>query len=200
MSAIDLLLLAFALAMDAMAVTISNSLCFPHTPIRRRIGMALTFGFFQFLMPVLGYLSVKFVVYIVPQSLVGASHSLPELMSTYSGFLALILLGFIGIQMLIDAVQEMRSSLECPAHHEVLSVRALLAQAVATSIDAFAVGVTFASLSADIAWCSSVIGVMTAALCFGAMGIASRLGVMFGAKAKLLGGLVLIAIGIKAVL
>lgn len=200
MSSFDLILLAIALSMDAMAVTISNALCFPSTPSRRRIAMACTFGLFQCLMPILGYCSVRLVVWAAPAEVGGTQISLPQLMETYSGFVALILLGFIGGQMLFDAVRELREPLACSSSQSHLGTKAIIAQAIATSIDAFAVGVTFASISANVVVWSSVIGIVTALLCLGSIWFASRLGTMFGARAKIVGGLVLIAIGIKAVL
>jgi putative Mn2+ efflux pump MntP len=108
-------------------------------------------------------------------------------------------LGFIGGKMIWDAYKESKEE-EVLVHYECLTIPVLFFQAIATSIDALAVGVSFAALSINIVVAVSIIGITTAICCVVALLLGRRFGVALGNKATVVGGLVLIAIGIKALL
>jgi len=178
MSLIELFLIAIGLSMDAFAVAICLGLSLQKTRFRQMLTVGLYFGVFQAAMPLIGYLvGVQFADKIV----------------AFDHWIAFVLLAFIGGRMVKGSFAK-----DCDEPSQIsLSPRAMLPLALATSIDALAVGVSFAFLSIQIAPAVSFIGVTT--LTLSAIGV--RLGSMFGAKykskAELLGGVILIVIGLK---
>ena len=179
MSVWELFILAVGLSMDAFAVSICKGLSVKSLKPRHMVIAGLYFGGFQALMPLIGYLlGVQF------QSLI----------QEFDHWIAFVLLVLIGVSMI-------RESRECPDElNDSFSFKTMLPLAVATSIDALAVGVTFAFLQVSILPAVSFIGVTT--FVFSAVGI--RIGNLFGAKyksrAELVGGLVLILMGVKILL
>ena len=179
MGLLELLLLAVSLAMDAFAVSICGSMVL--SPEDRRAGalrFGIWFGFFQFLMPVIGYFgAISFIEYI----------------TAYDHWLAFALLGYLGVNMIREAKEA------CSIKHSY-TTKEMAVLAIATSIDALAVGISLAFLNTNIWLASSVIGVVTFIIAtFGGMA-GFRLGSAVGKNANIIGGLVLIAIGIKIVL
>lgn len=179
---LSVLLIGFSLSMDAMAVTVTNAVALRPFKIRDRLWSAVYFGGFQFLMPLLGAL----------------------LAGTVSGYfvrfgpvISFVLLGYIGGKMIFDSV---RDSEEAPT--ESLTHSRLLVLAVATSIDAMAVGVSFAfSPPTPGLWLScAVIGCTTFALTLLASVLGSKLGNLRPRRAGILGGAVLLLLGIKILL
>ena len=140
------------------------------------------FGLFQGLMPLLGYF-------------LGRAFS--EFISSIDHWVAFVLLAFIGGKMVWEAVHPEEDEDACDTS---LSFAAILTQAVATSIDALAVGVTFAFLSVDIVPAVSFIGVIT--FCLSAVGVAigHRFGARYKSRAELAGGIVLVLMGCKILL
>lgn len=178
MSLWELLLLAVGLSMDAAAVSISNALCMPKIQTKEVVRIAGAFGFFQALMPCLGYFFASLFF---------------EVISSFDHWIALALLLFIGGKMLYETLKGEEKE-ECPAR---LTNRMLLLQAIATSIDALAVGISLSALSVNV-WSSVLlIGAVTFACCVAAMLVAKRFGRALGKKAGVLGGLILIGIGLK---
>ncbi len=181
MDILTLFFLAVGLSMDAMAVSISDGLCFRKL---RRSGfflIAFAFGLFQGLMPTIGYFAGQtFSVYI----------------KEFDHWIALILLGFIGGKMILESISQMRHPEEV-AEERIFTGRLLIVQAIATSIDALAVGIGFAVLDINIWAASGFIAVTT--FLFSALGvwIGRRFGSFLQEKAELLGGLILVSIGIK---
>lgn len=174
----ELLLLAAGLSMDAVAVSISNALCMPKIQIKEVARIAGAFGLFQALMPCLGYFFASFFF---------------DFISGFDHWIALLLLLFIGGKMLYETWKGEEEK-ECPTR---LTLKMLLLQAVATSIDALAVGISLSALSVNV-WSSVLlIGAVTFLCCAAAMGIAKRFGKALGKKAGILGGLILIVIGVK---
>lgn len=179
MGFVELLLLAVSLAMDAFAVSICGSMVL--RPDRRMTGalrFGLWFGAFQFLMPVIGYFSaISFIDYI----------------TAYDHWLAFILLGYLGVNMI-------REAKDACSVKKSYTTKEMAVLAVATSIDALAVGISLAFLNTNIWLASTLIGFVTFAIAsFG--GIAGfRLGAAVGKNANITGGLVLIGIGVKIVL
>ena len=151
MGFVELLLLAIGLSMDAFAVSVCKGLCMKRLNLRQATVVALFFGGFQALMPLVGWaLGTQFEQFITP-----VDH-----------WIAFVLLALIGGKMLWDAFHEDDEELSCPADGK-LDLRELVMLAVATSIDALAVGITFAFLRVDILTSVGLIGVTTFALCRG---------------------------------
>ena len=193
MGLLEILMLGVALATDAFSVTISNTFAFDDHRFSRLIRMPLFFGLFQFGMPLAGYF-------------VGGIAA--ELIEKYAGIVSLVILGFIGLNMLYsgykalkeDASEEDEEEAQQDAQQgaTTLSYGKLVFQAVATAIDAFAVGVSFRAHSVDILVASALFGIITAILCTIALFIGKKLGSLLGDRAEMVGGVVLILIGLKA--
>lgn len=193
MGLLEILMLGVALATDAFSVTISNTFAFDDHRFSRLIRMPLFFGLFQFGMPLAGYF-------------VGGIAA--ELIEKYAGIVSLVILGFIGLNMLYsgykalkeDASEEEEEEAQEDAQQDAttLSYGKLVFQAVATAIDAFAVGVSFRAHSVDILFASALFGIITAILCTIALFIGKKLGSLLGDRAEMVGGVVLILIGLKA--
>ena len=197
MGLLEILMLGMALATDAFSVTISNTFAFDDHRFSRLMRMPLFFGLFQFGMPLAGYF-------------VGGIAA--ELIEKYAGMVSLVILGFIGSNMLYsgykalkeDASEEDEEEAQQGAQQEAqqgaitLSYGKLVFQAVATAIDAFAVGVSFRAHSVDILVASALFGIITAILCTIALLIGKKLGSLLGDRAEMVGGIVLILIGLKA--
>lgn len=182
MSVVEIVILGLALSMDAFAVTISNSFAYPKISRARSFSMPLAFGFFQFLMPVVGFVLGQLVSDFITQ---------------YAGIITFVILGFIGGKMIWDAFHEEEGE---EASEQTLIMPVLLFQAVATSIDALAVGVSFAALEVNVLTSSGIIGVTTALTCIVALIIGKRFGNALGEKATIIGGAVLVLIGLKSLL
>lgn len=193
MGLLEILLLGVALATDAFSVTISNTFAFDDHRFSRLMRMPLFFGLFQFGMPLAGYF-------------VGGIAA--ELIEKYAGMVSLVILGFIGSNMLYSGYKALKEDASEEDEEEVqqgaqqsattLSYGKLLFQAVATAIDAFAVGVSFRAHSVDILVASALFGIITAILCTIALFIGKKLGSLLGDRAEMVGGIVLILIGLKA--
>lgn len=182
MSIVEIVILGLALSMDAFAVTISNSFAYPNISRARSFSMPLAFGFFQFLMPVVGFVLGQLVSDFITQ---------------YAGIITFVILGFIGGKMIWDAFHEEEGE---EASGQTLTMPVLLFQAVATSIDALAVGVSFAALEVNVLTSSGIIGITTALTCIVALVIGKRFGNALGEKATIVGGAVLVLIGLKSLL
>lgn len=178
---IELFLIAVGLSMDAFAVSVCKGLAMRRcTPGRAGI-VGLYFGGFQALMPLLGYfLGVQF----------------RSVITSVDHWIAFILLAVIGGNMIREACGDE----ECETADASLDVRNMLALAVATSIDALAVGVTFAFLQVNIVPAVCFIGVITFTLSAAGVKIGNIFGTRFKSKAELLGGVILILIGAKILL
>ena len=182
MSFIELVLMAVSLAMDAFAVSICNGLAMKKVTVKKACTFGIYFGVFQALMPALGYaLGVQFA----------------ELIEAFDHWIAMILLTFIGAKMLQASFSNDAAQ---PIDEPELSPRTMLPLAVATSIDALAMGVTLAVIGVDIAPAVSLIGLVTLLLSAGGVYIGHRFGLRFKSKAELAGGVMLILIGLKILL
>ena len=164
--------------MDAFAVTVANAVTL--RPMRRADALwsAVYFGSFQFLMPLLGALLAGTV----------AGH-----MIRLGPFISFVLLGYIGGKMIWDAVRGEEESGEYP-----LTLRLLLTQGIATSIDALAVGVSFAALPDVNIWTSAIL-ICCTTFAFSLVGVVfgKRVGTKLGSRAQLVGGIILVCIGLK---
>lgn len=181
MGLIELLLLALALAMDAFAVSVANGMCIRRIKASGAFAMALSFGIFQGLMPIVGFLLGKtFASYI----------------EHIDHYIAFVLLGVIGGKMIYEAIKEMRNPEEY-CDRDKMTFAGLMVQSVATSIDALIVGVTFAAIGVGIIGASSIIALITFLCCFAGVFIGKRCGDMLSTRAEIVGGIVLVGIGLK---
>ncbi|MDR3315932.1 MAG: manganese efflux pump MntP family protein [Coriobacteriales bacterium] len=185
MEILELLIIALALSMDAFAVTVSNACCYPDAPRSRLMLMPVVFGVFQGLMPLLGYIAGSLAAALIDR---------------YAGIIAFVILGIIGGKMVWEGVRALRTAKSCGVEAVVkkLSLPAILVQGVATSIDAFVVGVSFLALGTSIAVAAPTVAVVTFACCVAALLVGRRFGILLGDKAEIVGGIVLILIGVKA--
>ena len=175
MSLIEIILLGISLSMDAFAVSIATGISLKDLRFHHAAKVGLFFGGFQFLMPVLGY---------------WAGSQVSSYIESFDHWIAFGLLAIIGGKMLIESIRP----------NDPTATGKLFILAIATSIDALAVGVSLALIGANIWYCSTLIGLITFSL--------SAVGVMMGKKmgekcqkgAGIVGGIVLILIGVKILL
>ncbi len=182
MGLIQLSLIAVGLAMDAFAVSVCKGLRMRRVDLRYACLLGGLFGGFQAMMPVLGWLlGRQFAQYI----------------ERVDHWIAFLLLGLIGGKMALDS---RRPDADEECGQAVYNLKELLALSVATSIDALAVGVTFAFLGVDILLAAALIGAVTFALSVAGVAVGCRFGARFKSRAELAGGLILIGIGLKILL
>ena len=200
MSFIELFLLAVGLSMDAFAVSICAGLGMTKITIKKALTVGLYFGVFQAVMPLIGYLTASFFA---------------EKIVSYDHWIAFALLCFLGVRMIFSSFKkEGCADRECPPdkvcgdrscesgeHHarKETSVKPkdMLPLAVATSIDALAVGVSFAFLKVRLVPAISFIGIMTFVLSMLGVKIGNVFGSKYKSKAELAGGVILVLIGMK---
>ena len=175
-----LLLVAVALAMDSVAVSIASGSKYKTITFSTTLFIAFMFGFFQGMMPLIGYLG-------------GSVFS--EYVREFDHWIAFVLLVFLGGKMFYEAYKN-----EFEDEVSDLSFKTLLVLAVATSIDALAIGVTFAFMQIDIVEAVLIIGLITMVLCIGAVYVGKFLGSLLEDKAEMLGGAILIVLGFKILL
>ena len=183
MSLIELLLVAVGLSMDAFSVAVCKGLALRRVKPRHMAIVGAWFGGFQALMPLIGYfLGARFAAHI----------------ARYDHWIILILLCFIGGNMIREALSG--DEKDDDATDAALSFKPMLLLAVATSIDALAVGVTFAFLEVRILPAACLIGVITFALSAVGVKVGSLFGLRYKAKAEICGGVILIVLGVKILL
>lgn len=173
----ELFVIALGLSMDAFAVSICKGLSVKRCSIKHMLTCGLYFGIFQGAMPLIGYL-------------LGAQFE--SLVTAVAPYIAFGLLAFIGGNMIREAL-----SGEDEACDDDFSVRAMVPLAIATSIDALAVGVSFAFLQVDIVPAVSFIGIITFVCCLFGVKVGSIFGDKYQSRAELFGGVVLIVMGAK---
>jgi manganese efflux pump family protein len=173
---ITIALIAIGLAMDAFAVSIAKGMTVKKDRRRSALLLASLFGGFQALMPVIGWL---------------AGLGLKDVIMGVDHWVAFGLLGFIGAKMIYDSTKDEEEKQDC------ISLTMALTLAIATSIDALMVGLSFAFLETSILVPILIIGLVTFALTLVGFVFGSSLGNVFGKKIEIFGGLVLILIGIR---
>ena len=202
MGFIELFLLAVGLSMDAFAVAVCAGLTMPKPNIKKALVIGLYFGIFQAVMPLIGYLIATLFA---------------EEIITYDHWIAFGLLCFLGGKMIIssfikdgrqdrECTDEACADRECPggkkpdsSEYSVMPAQ-MLPLAIATSIDALAVGVSFAFLRANIVPAVLFIGITTFAISLAGVKIGNVFGTRFKAKAEFAGGFILVLIGLKILL
>ena len=176
MGFLELLILAVGLAMDSFAVSICKGLALKNAGLKQMCTAGIWFGGFQALMPCIGYFgSISFATYF----------------QNYAHFIAFVLLFFIGAKMIYEAMKS-----ECDTSRN-MDVKTMFVLAVATSIDALAVGVSFAVLDINLWQSVAIIGIVT----FGLSCIGIKIGTIFGSRwhtlSETIGGVILILLGLK---
>ena len=180
MDLLTLLTLAVGLAMDAFAVSICKGLAMREKVLKKGIIVGLWFGGFQALMPTIGFfLGTQF----------------KDQITSIDHWIAFVLLGLIGINMVKEALSNDEEQAD-----DSIAVKEMFMLAVATSIDALAVGITFAFLNVHIVSAASMIGVCTFLISFAGVKIGNIYGTKYKSKAELAGGIILILLGFKILL
>lgn len=179
----ELFFIAIGLSMDAFAVSICKGLSMPKFHLKHGAVIGLFFGGFQALMPFIGYFAgIGFQKYI----------------ADWDHWIAFALLTFIGGQMLFEAAKEGKQP---EKEEDALKIRQLFVLAIATSIDALIIGITFALLPGTNIWTSiTLIGCTTFVLSVAGVAIGFRFGSRYEKKAQIAGGMILILLGIKILL
>ena len=185
MGIIELFLIGVGLSMDAFAVAICKGLNMRKMNYRQAAIIALFFGGFQAFMPFLGWSLGRFFEHYI----VSIDH-----------WIAFILLAFIGGNMIKEALGDDDEAADCGSSHDSLDLKELFMLAIATSIDALAVGVTFAFLRVNILPAITLIGITTFIISFAGVHIGHHFGSKYEQKAELAGGIILICIGLKILL
>lgn len=188
MGILDVILTGVGLSMDAAAVGMTDGLNEPKMKLPKIFLIALFFGAFQGVMPLIGYY---------------AGTLFAEAVASIAPYVALVLLGFIGGKMIFEAVKNIKNKGEEESAPAVLSVKSLTVQAVATSIDALAVGISLlaldktGALKINIFASVGIIAACTFVLSLAAVFIGKKFGKLLSDKAELVGGIILVAIGLK---
>lgn len=179
-------LLGVGLAMDAFSVSLANGLNEPEMKKGRMSACAGVYAFFQFAMPMIGWICVhEIVVYF-------------QKFERFIPWIALILLSYIGGKMLIEAIKEIKHPDEENTEVKKLGFGTLILQGIATSIDALSVGFTIAEYNALMAFVASIIiAVVTFAICMAGLQIGKKVGTKLSTKASIFGGTILILIGLE---
>lgn len=180
-----LLLMGVGLSMDAFAVSICKGLSMRKVNKKQCLVIGLFFGGFQALMPFIGWvLGSQFEQYI----------------TSIDHWIAFILLGFIGGKMVVEAIREKDEAVEVGKMDPPLDLKEMFILAIATSIDALAVGITFAFLQVPIVEAISIIGITTFVISVIGVYVGNFFGNRYKKKAELAGGIILILIGLKILL
>ena len=180
-----LLLMGAGLSMDAFAVSICKGLSMRKVNKKQSLVIGLFFGGFQALMPFIGWLlGSRFEQYI----------------TSIDHWIAFILLGFIGGKMVVEAIREKDEAVEVRKMDPPLDLKEMFILAIATSIDALAVGITFAFLQVPIVEAVSIIGITTFVISVIGVYVGNFFGNRYKKKADLAGGIILILIGLKILL
>ena len=188
MNLLELLILAIGLAMDAFAVAVCKGLSIKKITAKHPIIVGLYFGIFQAGMPMIGYFLGK---------------QFSNKINAIDHWVAFILLGIIGINMMKGSLkeeEEEEKGCDCNESDNTLAVKGMLILAVATSIDALAVGITFAFLKVNIFVATSFIGVITFLIAVAGVIIGNLFGGKLRSKAEMAGGAILVCLGVKILL
>ncbi len=181
MGTLTIVFMALALATDAFAVSVVNSICFANQSKRSIVFACLMFGLFQTAMPMVGFFTGSAFVSII---------------STFDQWIAFILLSAIGGKMIFECIKDWKKDATCPTNKSP-SVKVIICQALATSIDALVVGVSLVAVETNIVMPAILIGLITFATCLVGHLLGKTLGSLFSKWAHLVGSIVLIAIGVS---
>ena len=180
MGVVELLLLSIGLAMDAFAVSVCKGISMKKMNWKKAIIIGLYFGGFQALMPTIGYF---------------LGSAFQSLITSIDHWIAFILLGIIGGGMIKESFEDDKENV-----NDDVSFKTMIILAIATSIDALAVGITFAFLNVNLILAVSLIGIITFIISVIGTKIGNRFGDKYERKAEIVGGIILIFLGIKILL
>ena len=180
MGIIEIILIAFGLAMDAFAVAVCKGLAIRKINFKKIVKVGLWFGIFQAFMPILGFL---------------LGNSFAKFMQAFSNWIAFVLLTWIGINMLRELNKK-----EGETINEDISAKKMFPLAIATSIDALMVGITFSFLKINILTSALCIGIITFLLSMLGVKVGNRFGDKYEKKAQIIGGILLIGLGVKSLI
>ncbi|MFO7895422.1 MAG: manganese efflux pump MntP family protein [Candidatus Cloacimonadales bacterium] len=180
MSFWTIVIIAIGLAMDAFAVSISNSCSLQRMKLGAAVNMSLFFGVFQGVMPIIGWF---------------AGSTIKDQIEAIDHWIAFVLLVAIGLKMIYEAFQMNEEEDRCS-----LSLKVLVMLSIATSIDALAVGISLSCLQIDIIFPALMIGIITFGFSLFGVYLGKKFGHLFESKIEVLGGVILIAIGVKILL
>ncbi|MCL2178716.1 MAG: manganese efflux pump MntP family protein [Proteobacteria bacterium] len=180
MSLLEIILVAISLSMDAFAVSIMLGLSTKKLALKEILAPGLFFGFFQALMPLIGYFAGIYFV---------------DKIQTIAHWLAFALLVLIGGKMIKESLS--KSNVEGEEDKNSFQFLRLLGLAIATSIDALAIGITFAFLKVNVALAATITGLITFAISTCGLKLGHIFGIKFKSKAEFIGGCVLIILGVK---
>ena len=178
---LQLILIAIGLSMDAFAVSVCAGLTMRKVTFKKALVFGIYFGIFQAIMPLIGY-------YL--------SSGFADKIKAFDHWIAFALLAFIGIKMIIESFKKNTAD-DRTQEEPSLKFTKMLPLAIATSIDALAAGISFSLLEIDIIPAVSLIGAITFAFSMAGTKIGNIFGLKFKSGAELIGGIILVAIGIK---
>ena len=180
MNFIEIFLIGISLAVDAFAVSICKGLSMKKYEVKKGLIIGIYFGIFQGIMPIIGYL---------------LGTTFENLITSIDHWIAFVLLLTIGANMIREALSKYEET-----NNDKVDIRTMIPLAVATSIDALAIGITFAFLKVNILTATIIITITTFILSFIGTKIGNKFGIKYKNKAELIGGLILIIMGIKILL
>ena len=180
MNFIEIFLIGISLAVDAFVVSICKGLSMKKYEVKKGLIIGIYFGIFQGIMPIIGYL---------------LGTTFENLITSIDHWIAFVLLLTIGANMIREALSEYEET-----SNDKVDIRTMIPLAVATSIDALAIGITFAFLKVNILTATIIITITTFILSIIGTKIGNKFGIKYKNKAELIGGLILIIMGIKILL
>ena len=180
MGCLEIILISISLAMDAFAVSVCKGVQIKKLDYDKMIIVGLYFGSFQAIMPTIGYL---------------LGTTFDDLVTQIDHWIAFVLLSFIGLKMIKETLKKDESKI-----NEKLDLKTMLVLAIATSIDALAVGITFAFLNVNLILSITIIGIVTFLISIIGVKIGNKFGNKYEKKAEFIGGLILILLGLKILL
>lgn len=178
---IELFIIALSLSLDAFSLAVSFGMCHSACPLKSKLRISLSFGFFQFIMPILGY---------------WLGGSVSHWIDRWDHFIVFGILSLVGGKMLFDAfkIEDNKNNTDISRGYS------LILASIATSLDAFAVGISFALLKRELFFSSILIGITAAMMSFLGVNFGSHIGKKWIKRPELFGGLAILGIGIKTLL
>lgn len=180
MDILEIILISVGLAMDAFAVSVCKGLSIKQINLKNIIIICIYFSFFQAIMPLIGF---------------GLGSTFSSIVQQVDHWVTFVLLSVIGLNMIKESFDD-----DIEKKNDRIDTKTMLLLSIATSIDALAVGVTFAFLKINIYIAVSIIGIITFMLCFIGVKIGNKFGDKLQNKAEILGGIILILIAFKILL
>ncbi len=184
MTIIEIILIGVGLAMDAVAVSMTNGMVYRNLGIKEYIMIPIFFSSFQAIMPLVGNFTGSIFA---------------DFIYKYAGIVIFLILGIIGGKMIKEGFSHSKQGYRA-IERKGFSIGILFFQSVATSIDAFGVGIGFSAMRVDIVQAVTIIAIVTFFLTISAIIMGRKFGDILGSKAEVLGGLILLIIGIKAII